>query len=69
MNVFKKCEQLKTTLPIIISGQIDYVILRSLGKSEKWLKNKVENRKLELKDILGACLIDNELSIVDEIKI
>jgi len=67
LSVFKRKEDLDASLPIIISGQVDYILLHSLGKNEKWLDVELKKSKYELKDILGACIINNKLDIVKKI--
>ena len=67
LSSFKRKEDLVASLPIIVSGQIDYILLESLGKNEEWLYKELKKNNLKLKDILGASIIDNKLAIVEKI--
>ena len=67
LSSFKRKEDLDASLPIIVSGQIDYILLESLGKNEEWLNKELKKNNLKLKDILGASIIDNKLAIVEKI--
>ena len=67
LSSFKRKEDLDASLPIIVSGQIDYILLESLGKNEEWLYKELKKNNLKLKDILGASIIDNKLAIVEKI--
>lgn len=67
LSAFKKKEDLDASLPVIVSGQIDLLLLKSLGKDENWLNKEIEKNKFELKDILGACIINNKLDIVKKL--
>lgn len=65
LSVFKKQEDLKVSLPFIVSGKVDKIVLMKIGKSEKWLNEKLDALNLNKGEILGACLINNELQIVE----
>ncbi len=64
LSVFKKENQIEASLPIIISGQIDKVILKSLKKNIAWVNKELRKNKVLLNDVLGACIINNQLDIV-----
>lgn len=68
LSSFKKKEDIDASLPVIVSGQIDYTILKSLGKDTNWLDKELINNEYQLKEILGACIINNKLDIVKKIK-
>lgn len=67
LSSFKKKEDIDASLPIIVSGKIDYVILKSLGKNEEWLLKELSEKGYILNEILGACIIDNKLNIVKKL--
>ena len=67
LSSFKKKEDIDASLPIIVSGKIDYVILKSLGKNEEWLLKELSEKEYILNEILGACIIDNKLNIVKKL--
>lgn len=67
LSSFKKKEDIDASLPIIVSGKIDYVILKSLGKNEEWLQKELSEKGYILNEILGACIIDNKLNIVKKL--
>ena len=53
LSSFKKKEDIDASLPIIVSGKIDYVILKSLGKNEEWLLKELSEKGYILNEILG----------------
>ena len=65
LSVFKKQKELNVSLPIIVSGKIDKTVLKMTGKNEKWLNEKIHNLKINKEEILGACLVNNELQLVE----
>jgi uncharacterized membrane protein YcaP (DUF421 family) len=65
LSVFKKQEELNVSLPIIVSGKIDKTVLKMIGKNEKWLNEKIHNLQINKEEILGACLVNNELQLVE----
>ncbi len=67
LSSFKKKEDIDASLPVIVSGKIDYIILKSLGKNKDWLLNELCKKGYQLNEILGACVIDNKLDIVKKI--
>lgn len=67
LSSFKKKEDIDASLPIIVSGKIDYVILKSLGKNEEWLLKELSEKGYILNEILGACIIDNKLNVVKKL--
>ncbi len=60
-------DYLMETIDIIVSGKIDYVILKSLGKNEEWLLKELSEKGYILNEILVACIIDNKLNIVKKL--
>ena len=68
LSAFKIKKDVDASLPIIVSGEIDYILLESLGKNKNWLDNELKNKNVKLDEILGACIIDNQISIVEEYK-
>ena len=68
LSAFKIKKDVDASLPIIVSGEIDYILLDSLGKNKNWLDNELKNKNVKLDEILGACIIDNQISIVEEYK-
>ena len=64
LSSFKKKEDIDASLPVIVSGKIDYIILKNLGKNEEWLLMELSKNGYSLNKILGACIIDNKLDIV-----
>lgn len=67
LSSFKKKEDIDASLPIIVSGKIDYIILKNLGKNEDWLLKELSKKGYALNKILGACIINNKLDIVKSI--
>ena len=67
LSSFKKKEDIDASLPVIVSGKIDYIILKNLGKNEEWLLKELSKKGYLLNEILGACIIDNKLDIVKSI--
>lgn len=67
LSSFKKKEDIDASLPVIVSGKIDYIILKNLGKNEDWLLMELSKKGYLLKEILGACIINNKLDIVKSI--
>ena len=67
LSSFKKKEDIDASLPVIVSGKIDYIILKNLGKNEEWLLMELSKKGYLLNEILGACIIDNKLDIVKSI--
>jgi uncharacterized membrane protein YcaP (DUF421 family) len=65
LSVFKKQKELNVSLPIIVSGKIDKTVLKMIGKNEKWLNEKIHNLQINKEEILGACLVNNELQLVE----
>lgn len=68
LSAFKIKKDVDASLPIIVSGEIDYILLDSLGKNKNWLDNELKNKNVKLEEILGACIIDNQISIVEGYK-
>ena len=68
LSAFKIKKDVDASLPIIVSGEIDYILLDSLGKNKNWLDNELKNKNVKLDEILGACIIDNQISIVEGYK-
>jgi hypothetical protein len=60
-------EDIDASLPVIVSGKIDYIILKNLGKNEDWLLKELSKKGYTLNKILGACIINNKLDIVKSI--
>lgn len=67
LSAFKKKGELDASLPVIVSGEIDYILLESLGKNIDWINDELFKNNFVLKDILGACIINNKLDIVKKI--
>lgn len=67
LSSFKKKEDIDASLPVIVSGKIDYIILKNLGKNEDWLLMELSKKGYALNKILGACIINNKLDIVKSI--
>lgn len=67
LSSFKKKEDIDASLPVIVSGKIDYIILKNLGKNEEWLLMELSKKGYALNKILGACIINNKLDIVKSI--
>ena len=67
LSSFKKKEDIDASLPVIVSGKIDYIILKNLGKNEDWLLKELSKKGYLLNEILGACIINNKLDIVKSI--
>lgn len=67
LSSFKKKEDIDASLPVIVSGKIDYIILKNLGKNEDWLLKELSKKGYALNKILGACIINNKLDIVKSI--
>lgn len=67
LSSFKKKEDIDASLPVIVSGKIDYIILKNLGKNEEWLLKELSKKGYLLNEILGACIINNKLDIVKSI--
>ena len=67
LSSFKKKEDIDASLPVIVSGKIDYIILKNLGKNEEWLLMELSKKGYLLNEILGACIINNKLDIVKSI--
>lgn len=67
LSAFKAKKDIDASLPVIVSGEIDYVLLNSLGKDKAWIEKEMRKNNRNLKDILGACIIDNKLDIVEKI--
>lgn len=67
LSSFKKKEDIDASLPVIVSGKIDYIILKNLGKNEEWLLKELSKKGYALNKILGACIINNKLDIVKSI--
>lgn len=67
LSSFKKKEDIDASLPVIVSGKIDYIILKNLGKNEDWLLKELSKKGYTLNKILGACIINNKLDIVKSI--
>lgn len=67
LSSFKKKEDIDASLPVIVSGKIDYIILKNLGKNEDWLLMELSKKGYALNEILGACIINNKLDIVKSI--
>ena len=67
LSAFKAKKDIDASLPVIVSGEIDYVLLNSLGKDKTWIEKEIKKNNINLKDVLGACIIDNKLDIVEKI--
>jgi uncharacterized membrane protein YcaP (DUF421 family) len=67
LSSFKKKEDIDASLAVIVSGKIDYIILKNLGKNEDWLLKELSKKGYALNKILGACIINNKLDIVKSI--
>ena len=52
LSVFKNTKDYP--MPIIMDGKIDYVVLKEIRKSEKWLLNILRNNNLKLEDVFYA---------------
>ena len=44
LSSFKKKEDIDASLPVIVSGKIDYIILKNLGKNEDWLLKELSKK-------------------------
>ncbi len=67
LSVFTYEENKNNTfpLPLIVSGKIDYELLKLLGKNKKWIKNEMQKQGIKSeKEIYGATLANNQLQIV-----
>ena len=69
LSAFKSNKDVAASLPVIISGEIDYFVLAAIGKSKDWIMSEINSHKVNLNDILGACIINNKLDIVKKIKL
>lgn len=52
LSVFKEIEDYP--MPLILDGEIDYLVLREIKKDMKWLNGLLEKNELELKDVFYA---------------
>lgn len=69
LSVFRKKQEFDVSFPVIISGEINEDALKITGYDVKWLEQELLKQKMELKNVLGANIYDNQLVIVETIKI
>lgn len=69
LSVFRKKQEFDVSFPVIISGEINEDALKITGYDVKWLEQELLKQKKELKNVLGANIYDNQLVIVETIKI
>ncbi len=51
-------------MPIIMDGEIDYNILKEIGKDKKWLDNLLISNKIDINDIFYAFYRKNKTYII-----
>ena len=51
-------------MPIIMDGEIDYNILKEIGKDKKWLDNLLISNKIDVNDIFYAFYRKNKTYII-----
>ncbi|MCI1634153.1 MAG: DUF421 domain-containing protein [Liquorilactobacillus nagelii] len=49
--------------PLIVDGQLNELMLENTGHDLKWLKERLSNQKLQIKDIYLATYVDQQLNI------
>ena len=66
LSVFKKKDNRfgDYPLPLILDGKIQIATLKSLKKSEKWLKQLLDAKKVRLDDVFYAFYKDKQLFII-----
>ena len=69
LSVFKSDNKKDYSLPVITSGEIDESVLLIEKKDKKWIKDELVKQHINLKDVLGASIVDGKLDIVKIINI
>lgn len=71
LSVFKKSDDPQSTypLPLILDGKIDYNVLKQIKKSEEWLTQELNKRKIIIDNIFYGFYKDNEIYIIEKDKI
>ena len=64
LSVFKCNKESYYSLPVITSGEIDEKVLLIEHKDIKWINKELNKQHVNLKDVLGASIIDGKLDIV-----
>ena len=66
LSVFTFSENVKTLpIPLIVSGMVNKELLKTIGKSEKWLKKELKKENIkDVKEVYGASLENGKVVIV-----
>lgn len=64
LSVFKSNKESYYSLPVITSGEIDEKVLLIEHKDINWINKELNKQHVNLKDVLGASIIDGKLDIV-----
>lgn len=66
LSVFKKKDNKygEYPLPLILDGVVEKDTLYNINKNKRWLKRKLEEKRIELKDIFYAFYKDKDLYII-----
>lgn len=67
LSIFKNNKKINSTLPIIISGQINKEALLTTRKTKEWIYNELKEQNVNISDVLGASIINDKLKIVETI--
>lgn len=62
LSVFQKCSEYP--MPVIIDGIIDYDVLETIKKDDKWLMRIIKSKCLNLEDIFYAFYTKSKLFII-----
>lgn len=69
LSVFKKDNNNKYPLPIIINGIIDEDTLIQINKSKKWIDKELSEKNIKLENIFYSFFQNNSLYIIEKDKI
>lgn len=64
ISIYLNSESIALPIAIIYNGNINYNMLRKINKNDKWLLNKLENKKVNISEILLAILAKNSIYII-----
>lgn len=67
LSIFLNNESIDSSLPVIVSGKVNMPALRASGHNIRWLNNELSTNKLNIKDILGASIINGHIQVVKTI--
>lgn len=62
LSVFQNCSEYP--MPVVIDGIIDYDVLETIKKDDKWLMRIIKTKKLNLDDVFYAFYTKNKLFII-----